>query len=38
MPFVPSVSNPETNDLTEKRNWRAVPGIAEKEWIAFPGF
>jgi len=38
MSFLFSVSNLETSDLTEKRNWRAVPGIAEKEWIAFPGF
>jgi hypothetical protein len=38
MPFLPSVSNLETNDLTEKQNWRAVPGFAEgKNGLRLPG-
>jgi hypothetical protein len=38
MPFLPSVSTLETNDLTEKRNWRAGPGFAEeKSGLRFPG-
>jgi hypothetical protein len=37
MPFLPSVSTLETNDLTEKRNWRAVPGFAEENGWSFPG-